>query len=410
MSKRALSTVTTCWNSLKRNDSYMSRRLAEVKNENTLDEKDPLYKALRGTVDENPALRKIYDALPEKEFNAKYVNSSQIAKAGNHIAKEARETAMSRPWTGEEHFTDTSLRMILDGVKAGQNTRINAANNIGFTSRTSIVNDSPGISRKSIKTQNRLAAAQDKVLDYRMEKQEKQLEDKEASEFRALYAEKFTPIGSFEKLRSIADVRIEESMRRGGFDSVKSLRGKKNQSPQPSLYVDRTEHHLNDILVRQNISPPWIDKQGSVNKEIESLRRDMIIRFQKELIIALDSGSHIPENFEGFKDGKETLHTNLVRSTFEKWKATYKPFAEHRIESLNSSLRSYNLQAPLSTQKLYLLIDKEFQRVLEKTDLKQLIKDESLCRQTTRTQRLASEQPGTSRQFSFKWPRQWSIW
>ncbi|SCU98894.1 LAFA_0G20714g1_1 [Lachancea sp. 'fantastica'] len=360
--------------SIKEDEGYLKRRLQQLKDENSVDERDPLHKLIR-----SEKLDELAEDLPRKEFEQRFKAQLEASKLGNHVGKELRETALSKPWTGEEYFTDTSLRMLLDSVKEAKSVSHKSLENLAFKSTTDTVNNMRGLGTKNSRIRDRLEAAQDSIINYQNEKDDQKIETDEASEFRALYAEKFTPVGSFEKLRSLADVRIEESMKKGEFRSTSQLRGQKLAMVSPKPYVDRTEHHLNDILARQKMSPPWIDKQGSVNVEISRLRSNFAKSYHQELISQLNARGVFKRN-DKVHDTKYMNEIELF--AFRKWTSSYNAIAQSKINELNNSLRSYNLQAPLSTQKFYLLVDKELSRVLNETDVSEIYKEELRLRNT----------------------------
>lgn len=408
MIKRAFNTTVNRFENTQGDWGYLKQRLTQLKEEAAPDDNDALCGLIKGVVKENPSIEKLYDELPRKEYEDRFRSQIQASKLKRFVNKESRETALSRPWTGEEHYTDTSLRMIMDGVK-NEGGSSGSSRNLGFSSTFQATKESNRYARRAVKTRLRLETAQDRIIDYKIDKDEHKSDDIEASEFRVLYAEKFTPIGSFEKLKSIADVRIEESMKKGEFDSVKKIRGQKLSSTQPLPYVDRTEHHLNDILVRQNISPPWIEKQGSVNKDIMVFRDDLLRKFQSELIAALNLRgffrTEAPSNSELNQYGKLN---SVKESVFSDWKSTLK--IGSRIKQLNDSLRSYNLQAPLPAQKFYLQADRELQRVLKETDISRLYRDEFSRQKVLHNNTKAANKSQATSNSQFSWPKKWRIW
>ncbi|CEP62458.1 DUF1992 domain-containing protein LALA0_S05e06106g [Lachancea lanzarotensis] len=395
--KRGFSRACQAFQSIKDDEGYLKRRLTLLKDNNSLDEKDPLYKLIR-----NEELDEVAQNIPQKEFEHRFRTEIEAAKLGSHIGKEVREIAMSKPWTGDEHFTDTSLRMLMDSVKGAKSIPGKSLENLAFKSTTDTAKNLKGVDNKNLRIRDRLEAAQDSIISYRNEKEDLKGEKKEASEFHTLYAEKFTPIGSFEKLRTLADVRIEESMKKGEFKSTGQYRGKKLAMESPRPYVDRTEHHLNDILARQKISPPWIDKQSSVNIEISRLRSTFADSYHRELIFQMDA----KRIFERGSKPPNIFYLDEIKlSAFSKWAKSFNTIAQSKVNELNNSLRSYNLQAPLSTQKFYLLVDKELARALSDTDVSEVFEKEQKLRLSRMTESLNS--PKT---LGLAWPKLLKFW
>lgn len=320
-------------------EDAFTQRLTELESE-IIKENDPLLGSKqRSLIDQDDRLLKLSKELDQKRFehqNQKLIYASKIPQ---YAGKQTREIAFSQPWTGEETQQDSSLRMLIDKHK-------------------------PLKVKSSIR---KLASAKETVLDYRINKNSEK--DDDQSKFRELYKEKFTPVGSFDKIKTIADARIEEHMKQGGFKNIP--RGKKLDT-EIGAYVDRTEHHLNNILVNQNIVPPWIEKQGGVNLEIAVFRKQLIDKWKSYI------GSHYNSD-----------HSRMQKD-FEK---VYQTEYEHKIKSLNSSIRTYNLQAPMSTQKFYAIQEKEFQRCYEVVDVKQALvehEEEMLRRKLKRETQLST--------------------
>lgn len=347
------------------------RRLQQLKDENSVQKDDPLVRLASGIVDNNEDLKRIHQRLPQSEFVQKFNDKIQYSKIGEHVNKQSKDIAMSTPWRGEGSHKDASLRMILDTVKRPVGNS-SIANNLGFSARTEINHVTPRAVKASIRRRDRLENAQDSVLDYKMDK------TNPTARKRVPRNSDYTRNDSSNLMilmKSVADVKIEESMKRGDFDSLKGLRGKNIQPSQPKPHVDRTEHHLNDILVRQNIAPPWIDRQGRINREVDEFREELKKSFEVELIHALEglklfSHSDDTKSLSSALVGIEKKHQDIERLkslAFNRWKEFKKKSIDTKINILNSGLRSYNLQAPLHTQKLYLLPEREIQRAFDNT-------------------------------------------
>ncbi|QLL33627.1 hypothetical protein HG536_0E05380 [Torulaspora globosa] len=364
--------------STKDDGGYLAARLQELKEQNDPNPDDPLVKLTQGKslVDEDAELQKIYQKLDQKAFEERYRREIQYAKIPNHVNQQSKDTAVSEPWTGEEGVEFTSLRMILDSTGKPDGSSSSVAANVGFIN-AALPAKEPRAVRASKSFRRKLEDAQDRVLKFQRD-QKQEIDETEQSEFRTLYAEKFTPIGSFEKLRSLADQRIEESMKQGGFDGLEHIKGKPSSFVQLNQHIDRTEHHLNNMLVRQNIAPPWIESQGRVNGDISAFRREAASMFENELLAYLDKTGILRHNAT-WESAKSEITSRfgstgeLLQARFSLWKTSQRSYFESRIKTLNSGLRTYNLQAPLSTQKLYLLPEKEFDRAYNSIDLEKLV-------------------------------------
>lgn len=382
MSKRAIGLRYRYYQSRlyssKDDEGYMVRRLQELKRQNTIDEDDPLFKVAHSTsvVSQNEKLQELYESLPQKSFNEKHRTQIQYSKLADYVNKQSKDIALSKPWRGQEDLQDASHRMIIDAVGKPINTSAAIQGNLAFTTVPNGLNESRAV-RSSKKLMRKLENAQDNVLKYKSDIRQKE-DDSEQSEFRVLYAEKFTPIGSFDKIRSVADRRIEESMKTGGFDNLHDLRGKSLPAQQHNPHVDRTEYHLNNMLARQKIVPPWIEVQGRVNSDINSFRAEVIHKFENDFIYHMKKHQiwRAGSNLESIKSSIIEHYGSmeeLVQSRYQLWKSSQKAYFKVKIRQLNDGLRTYNSQAPLSTQKLYLLPEEEFQRISKSFNLQKLI-------------------------------------
>lgn len=367
--------------SSKNDEGYLVRRLQSLKDQSTTQKDDPLVKLMHpqhseSIVDNESELHILYKQLPQKTFNKKYEADIRYVKIPEHATAQSKDIAISKPWDGHEDPEDTSLRMILDSVGKPVKGSTLTQPNLGFArvQREQIEERSVRVSKK---LRRKLEDAQDSVLKYKADTQDN-TEKREQSEFRALYAEKFTPIGSFEKLHSLAERRIEECIKLGGFNDLQKIRGKPSTVPQPNEYIGRTELYLNDMLIRQKIAPPWIESQSRITVDVHDFRVQLVRKFEEDLIYNLNRSKLIDtgSNINSVKSSIERKYGSLeefIRIRFANFKISQKTYIETKITSLNSALRTYNLQAPLSTQKLYLLHEREFQKMLESTKLEDWI-------------------------------------
>lgn len=364
--------------STKDDGGYLAARLQALKEQNEPNKDDPLVKLSQGKslVDQNVELQKLYEKLDQKAFEERFRREIEYAKISDHVNQQSKDTAASKPWDGEESVEDTSLRMILDSVGEAHGRSSSVAANVGFVKAPA---KEPRAIRASKSLRRKLEDAQDRILNFKRDQdKDQELQENEQSEFRTLYAEKFTPVGSFEKLRSLADQRIEESMKQGGFDGLEHIRGKPSTFVQLNQHIDRTEHHLNNMLVQQNIAPPWIESQGRVNRDVAAFRKEAASMFENELVSFLDKTGVLRHNasWPSAKleiDSRFGSTRDLLQSRFSLWRIAQRAYFENRIKTLNSALRTYNLQAPLSTQKLYLIPEREFDRAYNSIDLEKLV-------------------------------------
>lgn len=113
----------------------------------------------------------------------------------------------------------------------------------------------------------RLANARDRTSVYALS-QDSSLSEKEREAMRQQLKERFTPGArpmptTLRGLSALANERIEDAIARGQFKNI--ARGKGTNVERDynasSPFLDTTEYFMNKIIQKQEIVPPWIEKQ-----------------------------------------------------------------------------------------------------------------------------------------------------
>lgn len=124
----------------------------------------------------------------------------------------------------------------------------------------------------------RLANARDRTSIYALS-QDPSLSEKEKEETRKVLKERFTPGGrpmptSIQGLAALANERIEDAIARGQFKNIPRGKGKniERDYTASSPFLDTTEYFMNKIIQKQEIVPPWIEKQQELVKEAQNFR------------------------------------------------------------------------------------------------------------------------------------------
>ncbi|VEU22324.1 DEKNAAC103538 [Brettanomyces naardenensis] len=330
---------------------------AYLSNPNSSELREP--KSLEMSEDISGELRekliKVTEKYPE-EASSEHQRAISIAKLPSYADKNAREIAMSRPWNGQESGYDVASRMKHESSKPLKAKAM--------------------VSPKPVRKQQRLHNAREGALDYRLSKlSEKPKKKSEDDEWREMYKERLlgpavlvsdTVTGLDNSIKSLADQRIMEARRRGDFKNIQRGKPLDKGFTTNGAYIDRTEYHLNRILKKQDAVPPWIEKQGSVDVEIEQFRRQLdqnwtlrAVSLVEELNPGLSKESLLVQ-MEQYSSGAGTLRSKL-------WERDQKgTFLSFKVHKLNDSIRGYNLQAPLASQRFYLDEDKELQKCYER--------------------------------------------
>lgn len=119
---------------------------------------------------------------------------------------------------------------------------------------------------------DRLANARDRTSAYALSR-DPTLSEKEREQMRKTLKERFTigarPMpGTVSGLAALANERIEDAIARGQFKNITRGKGKNVERDHNanSPFLDTTEYFMNKIIQKQEIVPPWIEKQQELVK------------------------------------------------------------------------------------------------------------------------------------------------
>jgi len=213
---------------------------------------------------------KIQDSTFKSSNPAAFAQANMPTSAG----RGTREQAAAQPWAGIERLSDSALRMLNDAHKPLRVPR---------TPKTP--QPSPPMSvdmrmKKAVqKSQGeRLANARDRMSVYALS-QDPNISEKEREELRKILKERFTsgarPMpGSVQGLAALANERIEDAIARGQFKNIARGTGKNVERDHnaSSPFLDTTEYFMNKIIQKQEIVPPWIEKQQELVKAAARFR------------------------------------------------------------------------------------------------------------------------------------------
>ncbi|KAL9616194.1 MAG: hypothetical protein Q9160_008905 [Pyrenula sp. 1 TL-2023] len=179
-----------------------------------------------------------------------------------------RSTATAQPWTGSESLQDSALRMLDDSHKKIRAPRVPISVNLRPTPKA-----------KPTSTGSRLATARDRTSIYALSQQQGMTE-KEREQMRKELKDRFSPGArpmptSLQGLTSLANERIEDAISRGQFKNLPRGKGKHTERDYNanSPFLDTTEYFMNKIIQKQEIVPPWIEKQQELVKSVETFRK-----------------------------------------------------------------------------------------------------------------------------------------
>jgi hypothetical protein len=198
-------------------------------------------------------------------------------------SRHTRDLATTEAWTGTESVHDASLRMLNDAHKP---LRLGRPPKMPGVPIPQSIDTGHARGKEGRGRGLRLANARDRSTVYASINEDEQMEAVEREKRLQEFKDRFDPHarvivpGSIQGLASLANKRIEDAIARGQFKNIP--RGKKANVERDynasSPFIDTTEYFMNKIIQKQEIVPPWIEKQqeltSAANKFRSRLRAD----------------------------------------------------------------------------------------------------------------------------------------
>lgn len=213
----------------------------------------------------NQLLSRIESASSARSSNPAAFSISEMPSAAG---AEVRSTAAAEPWTGTESVSDAALRMLNDVHKPIRvparmpSPAARPPRNVDTGHPAAKGSGAGGGQGHGA----RLANARDRSSMYGYLKDDSLTSDAR-NKMRKELRERFTPSArsmpnSLQGLSRLANERIEDAIARGQFKNLPS-RGKQIERDYTasSPFLDTTEYFMNRIIQKQEIVPPWIEKQ-----------------------------------------------------------------------------------------------------------------------------------------------------
>ena len=244
------------------NVGAMSKRLSEMSEENL----ETGGRSAAKAVEEAGFSEELKRQLEEKIAHANFVNENRSAFAQVNMPSSAgkgtRDIATAEPWSGTESLQDATLRMLTDAHKP-----IRAPPKVPGIRGPPTKVDTGRPSKKAGKssTGSRIANARDKSSMYEFMK-DSGLSEQEREKLRQEMKQRFAPHAraipaTIQGLASLANERIEDAIARGKFKNLPRGQKIERDHNASSPFIDTTEYLMNKIIQRQDIVPPWIEKQ-----------------------------------------------------------------------------------------------------------------------------------------------------
>ncbi|OIW25778.1 hypothetical protein CONLIGDRAFT_504168 [Coniochaeta ligniaria NRRL 30616] len=261
----------------------LSRRLQEATEEALL---TGGRSGQRAVLEESGFSEELKDRLLARVANAKFKSDNAAAFAApgldspesNVVGQGSRDIASAAPWTGTESTEDAVLRMLTDARKPLSKElrgkpRIPEPNPVDMRIRR----------ERKVSSGVRAASARDRASAYAslglkgLEKEGKPLTEKEQEALKQEFRDRFTPAAravpaTLTGLAALANERIEDAIARGQFKNIPRGKGVERDTRADNPFIDTTEYIMNKMIKRQEIVPPWIEKQQELIKAANNFR------------------------------------------------------------------------------------------------------------------------------------------
>lgn len=318
------------------------------------------------------------DRIAAAEFKSQNAQAISAANMPASASKHARDLASARPWTGEESQEDAVLRMLVDArkplkMKAVPQTVVDLRPHHAFGPK--------------LDHARRMEGARDKSLEYSISK-DANLGADEKAQVKAMFRDRFQPgarpVATVSALMSLADQRIEDARARGQFDNIPRGKPRVEDHNARSPFLDTTEYYLNKIIQKQEILPPWVEKQQELGRAVGRFRarlRQDWLRFVARRIASkggsLEEQCRRAEEFAAAEARRLRLERTANVSAEELvddetgpralfrdagWEDAELKYNTLAIDDLNELCRAYNMMAPAVARKPLFSLQRELDR------------------------------------------------
>ncbi|KAI2463095.1 hypothetical protein F4781DRAFT_145650 [Annulohypoxylon bovei var. microspora] len=394
----------------------MARRLEEATEEALLTGGRAGRRAVEDAGFSDELKERLLAKIKDVEFRSEHAAAFAEADMPSVASTSTRLAATSQPWSGTETTEDAVLRMLSDAHKPLKRE---------LRGRPKLPDLQPVDMRikqePKINAGHRAATARDKASMYAgmgLKELESGLSEQEREARRKEFRDRFKPAAramptTLVGLASLANERIEDAIARGQFKNIPRGRGVERDTRSDNPFIDTTEYIMNKMIKRQEIVPPWIEKQQELSKAARLFRNRLRNDWKRHAARMISSkGGSLENQMNRAREYAEaeqvhnprrrnvdqiavptnstddpvmakirqqtTLDTNPepVPETANggaksrdaplpppfrdpDWLATEKSYMDLSISHLNTLTRSYNLMAPELARKPYFSLERE---------------------------------------------------
>ncbi|KAK0378033.1 hypothetical protein CMEL01_08021 [Colletotrichum melonis] len=388
----------------------MSRKLEEATEEALLTGGRRGRQAIEDAGFSEELKQRLLDKVETAKFRSQYASAFAEAQMPTSAGEGTRSIAAAQAWTGDEAQSDTVLRMLNDAKKPLKPELRGQFQIPPVDMRM----------RKESKTNpsQRAANAREKASTYTALgfKEESGQSAKEREEFRKELRDRFGAAAravpnTISGLESLANERIEDAIARGQFKNIPRGKGVERDARADNPFIDTTEYIMNKMIKRQEIVPPWIEKQQELAKTAGIFRARLRNDWRRHVARMISSkGGSLEEKMQLAEDyaraeerhnprkrnsdsisvptnvtddpvmakvrqqavegnstseaGPEAASTKPARPLVQPfrdsdWLATESSYMNLAVNNLNAITRSYNLMAPELAKKPYFSLERE---------------------------------------------------
>lgn len=207
--------------------------------------------------------KQLEERIASANFRNEHRSAFTEAELPSYANRHSRDIATADFWTGEESIEDASLRMLNDAhkplrFKGGTRTpgpSIPLPRSIDVGKRAGAA----GAGRRLESARDR-SGLYSSLKDSDMDANERQKRFEQLKDRFSPHARTVVP-GTIQGLASLADQRIDDAIARGQFKNLPRGKAIERDYNASSPFIDTTEYFLNGIIKKQEIVPPWIEKQ-----------------------------------------------------------------------------------------------------------------------------------------------------
>ncbi|KAJ6441723.1 MFS transporter [Purpureocillium lavendulum] len=390
----------------------MARRLADATEDALLTGGTAGRRAVEEAGFSDELKEKLLDKLADANFRKQYPGAFAEAGLTSAAGDGTRHIAAAQPWTGAETTEDAVLRMLDDAKKPlkPEDRAKYQPPPVDMRLKRGPVR-SPG---------QRAASARERASMYTgmgIKGASQGLSDEEREEMKRELKERFQPGArsmpiSPSGLAALANERIENAIARGQFKDLPRGKRMERDPRADNPFIDTTEYILNKMIQRQDIVPPWIEKQQELSKAARVFRERLRNDWKRHAarMIASHGGSleqqmnraenhaaaeqlhnprqkgaeqmAVPANSTDHpvmaklresapvieREQGSSMETEVVAPRDAplpppfrdaEWERAEAAYMKLSVENLNSIARSYNLMAPDVAKKPYFSLQRE---------------------------------------------------